>query len=160
MTILRNLLVLLVLGTTTACATSTQLYTPGPSTLGAEPVTDFDRYVESVKAYVDTNLVPVDGFEREQQVLWNLPYRLAPSANCRSADRTGLLLVHGLSDSPFVFRDLARYLADRCIEVRTLLLQGHGTRAATGGSGCRGTGMAAQWFAGLPVAGPHRRRFW
>lgn len=128
MTILRNLLVLLVLGTTAACATSTQLYTPGPSTLGAEPVPDFDRYVESVKAYVDTNLVPVDGFEREQQVLWNLPYRLAPSENCRSADRTGLLLVHGLSDSPFVFRDLARYLADRCIEVRTLLLQGHGTR--------------------------------
>ncbi len=128
MTILRNLLVLLVLGTTVACATSTQLYTPGPSTLGAEPVADFDRYVASVKTYVDSNLVPVEGFEREQQVLWNLPYRLSPAAECNSGNRTGLLLVHGLSDSPFVFRDLARYLADQCVEVRTLLLQGHGTR--------------------------------
>ncbi|MDX1560726.1 MAG: alpha/beta fold hydrolase [Marinobacter sp.] len=96
--------------------------------MGAEPVTDFDRYVDSARAYVDTNLVPVDGFEREQQVLWNLPYRLAPAADCEPGDSTGLLLVHGLSDSPFVFRDLARYLADQCVEVRTLLLQGHGTR--------------------------------
>ncbi|WP_296933851.1 alpha/beta fold hydrolase [uncultured Marinobacter sp.] len=128
MTNLRNLLVLLALASTAACATSTQLYSPGPSTLGAEPVTDFDRYVESVKAYVETNLVPVEGFDRGQQVLWNLPYRLAPAAGCESGDSTGILLVHGLSDSPFVFRDLARYLADRCIEVRTLLLQGHGTR--------------------------------
>ena len=124
MTILRNLFILLALGTLAACATSTQLYTPGPSTLGAEPVSDFDRYVESAKAYVDTNLVPVEGFKREQQVLWNLPYRLSPAADCNSGDHTGLLLVHGLSDSPFVFRDLARYLADQCIEVRTLLLQG------------------------------------
>lgn len=90
MTILRTLIALLVLAATAACATSTQLYRPGPSTLGAEPVTDFDRYVESVKAYVDTNLVPVDGFEREQQVQWNLPYRLAPSAGCSSGDRTGI----------------------------------------------------------------------
>ncbi len=128
MTILRTLLVLLALAATAACATSTQLYSPGPSTLGAEPVTDFERYLESVKAYVDTNLVPVDGFEREQQVQWNLPYRLAPAAGCSSGDRIGILLVHGLSDSPFVFRDLASYLANQCVEVRTLLLQGHGTR--------------------------------
>jgi len=118
----------MVMATTAACATSTQLYSPGPSSLGAEPVTDFDRYVESVRAYVDTNLIPVEGFEREQQVLWNLPYRIAPAASCSSGERTGLLLVHGLSDSPFVFRDLARSLADHCVEVRTLLLQGHGTR--------------------------------
>jgi len=128
MTILRTLLVLLALAATAACATSTQLYSPGPSTLGAEPVTDFDRYLESVRTYVDGNLVPVEGFNREQQVQWNLPYRLAPAAGCSSGDHTGILLVHGLSDSPYVFRDLARYLADQCVEVRTLLLQGHGTR--------------------------------
>ena len=91
MTILRTLLVLLVLAATAACATSTQLYSPGPSTLGAEPVTDFDRYVESVKAYVDTNLVPVYGFEREQQVQWNLPYRLAPAAGC--SDKSDSLMI-------------------------------------------------------------------
>lgn len=119
---------MLVLATTAACAASTQLYSPGPSTLKAEPVTSFDGYVASVRAHVDTNLVPISGFEREQQVLWNLPYRMAPAGSCGRGDRTGLLLVHGLSDSPFVFRDLARYLAGHCVEVRTLLLQGHGTR--------------------------------
>ena len=33
-----------------------------------------------------------------------------------------------MSDSPFVFRDLARALSDQCVEVRAPLLQGHGTR--------------------------------
>nr|WP_297403506.1 alpha/beta fold hydrolase [uncultured Marinobacter sp.] len=128
MTTTKTLLMILALSTTTACATTPELYRPGPEILRAKPVTDFGNYLESVEAYVDANLVAVEGFEREQQVRWNLPYRLAPADSCGPESRTGILLVHGLSDSPFVFRDLARYLAERCIEVRTLLLQGHGTR--------------------------------
>ncbi len=42
---------------------------------------------------------------------------MAPADSCGPEIRTGIMLVHGLSDSPFVFRDLARYLAERCIEV-------------------------------------------
>jgi pimeloyl-ACP methyl ester carboxylesterase len=49
------------------------------------------------------------------------------SSACGAPSR-GILLVHGLSDSPFVFRDFARALAKDCVEVRTVLLQGHGTR--------------------------------
>ncbi|WP_273205752.1 alpha/beta hydrolase [Marinobacter subterrani] len=128
MTAIRTLLILIALSATSACATTPELYRPGPASLRAEPIDDFDRYLESVEHYVDTNLVAVSGFEREQQVRWNLPYRLVPAKSCGSENRTGVLLVHGLSDSPFVFRDLARYLAERCIKVRTLLLQGHGTR--------------------------------
>jgi esterase/lipase len=128
MTAIKTLLILLALSTTAACAATPELYRPGTAIFQAEPVTDFDSYRESVERYVDTNLVAVEGFEREQQVQWNLPYRLTPAGNCARETRTGVLLVHGLSDSPFVFRDLARYLAERCIEVRTLLLQGHGTR--------------------------------
>lgn len=128
MTALKTLLVLLALSATTACATTPELYRPGRAMLAVEPVTSFERYRESVEYYVDTNLVAVEGFERRQQVQWNLPYRLVPADHCEADNQTGVLLVHGLSDSPFVFRDLARHLAERCIEVRTLLLQGHGTR--------------------------------
>ena len=108
MTTTKTLLMILALSTTTACATTPELYRPGPEILRAKPVTDFGNYLESVEAYVDANLVAVEGFEREQQVRWNLPYRLAPADSCGPESRTGILLVHGLSDSPFVFRDLAR----------------------------------------------------
>jgi esterase/lipase len=128
MTAIKALLILLALSATAACATTPELYRPGPANLATEPVNDFDRYLESVEHYIDTNLVVVAGFERAQQVQWNLPYRLVPAEDCGPENRTGVLLVHGLSDSPFVFRDLAVYLAGHCIEVRTLLLQGHGTR--------------------------------
>ena len=128
MNILRALAVSFALAATTACATGESLYRPGPSVLRAGPVGDFDQYVESVRAHVNANLVAVAGFSRQQQVAWNLPFRTTPAGPCSNGGRLGLLMVHGLSDSPFVFRDLAAYLAERCVEVRTLLLQGHGTR--------------------------------
>ncbi|GAB3257396.1 alpha/beta hydrolase [Chitinimonas naiadis] len=42
----------------------------------------------------------------------------------------GVLLVHGLGDSPFSFSDIGPRLAERGFLVRTLLLPGHGTRPA------------------------------
>lgn len=128
MSIVKTCLIVAVLLATAACASNPPLYRPGSSTLASEPVVDFSRYLATVQAHVETNLVPVEGFARAQQVQWNLPFRRLPAGACPAGDRTGLLLVHGLSDSPFVFRDLADYLADHCVEVRTLLLQGHGTR--------------------------------
>lgn len=40
----------------------------------------------------------------------------------------GVLLVHGLYDSPFLMSDMARVFAENCYFVRTLLLPGHGSR--------------------------------
>ncbi|WP_286269270.1 alpha/beta hydrolase [Thalassotalea hakodatensis] len=40
---------------------------------------------------------------------------------------TVVLLIHGLTDSPFMFHDLAKQFYQRGIAVRTLLLPGHGT---------------------------------
>ncbi len=40
----------------------------------------------------------------------------------------GILLVHGLGDSPYSFTDIGPVLADNGFLVRTLLLPGHGTR--------------------------------
>lgn len=124
----RTLLLLTLLGSTTACASGPSLYTAGSQQITAEPVTDFDSYRDRVRAVLETNRVALDGFPREQQIDWNLPFRRPAAKDCPPGPSTGILLVHGLSDSPFVFRDLADYLSDQCIEVRTLLLQGHGTR--------------------------------
>lgn len=105
-------------------------YRPGPMVLDPLPANPFGNYQARVKRVLEANLVAVPGFPRVQQIQWNLPFRL-PARNCSlkpAAPSTGILLVHGLSDSPFVFRDLGAYLSAHCMEVRTLLLQGHGTR--------------------------------
>ncbi|UCZ55585.1 alpha/beta hydrolase [Desulfurispirillum indicum] len=62
----------------------------------------------------------------------NTPYELQPAAHCPEADddgmhRRGILLVHGLTDSPYSMRALAEHLSQRCFLVRTLLMPGHGT---------------------------------
>lgn len=116
--------------TLAGCQASPALYTAAPEQLQAAPVTDFSRYRAEVKAHLEQYRVAIDGFSPAHQVAWNLPFRRSPAADCAGPGEPsrGILLVHGLSDSPFVFRDLAGALAKRCVRVHTLLLQGHGTR--------------------------------
>jgi len=111
-----------------ACSATGPLYTPSPTQLTAGPADDFTAYLAETRRYLENNLVPVEGFPREDQVEWNMPFRMVPPESCTDGPTRGILLVHGLSDSPFVFRDFARALAKDCVEVRTVLLQGHGTR--------------------------------
>lgn len=40
----------------------------------------------------------------------------------------GMLLIHGLYDSPYIMRDLEEYFRSKCFHTRSLLLPGHGTR--------------------------------
>ncbi len=126
----KPLLALLAMLTLAGCQASPALYTAAPEQLQAAPVTDFSRYRAGVKTHLEQYRVAIDGFSRAEQVAWNLPFRRSPATNCTGPGepRRGILLVHGLSDSPFVFRDLAGALAERCLTVHTLLLQGHGTR--------------------------------
>lgn len=58
----------------------------------------------------------------------NSPFILHPSKKCPTKNGKGILLIHGLSDSPFIMRDLAEYFKDNCFIVYGLLLVGHGTR--------------------------------
>ncbi len=57
---------------------------------------------------------------------WNAPQEWRPE---RPASR-GILLVHGLGDSPWSFSDLGPRLAKQGFLVRTLLLPGHGSKPA------------------------------
>ena len=44
-------------------------------------------------------------------------------------EKAAVLLIHGLTDSPYLFHDLANSFVEQGISVRTLLLPGHGTAA-------------------------------
>lgn len=52
---------------------------------------------------------------------------IAPFQLDAKAGDTGVLLIHGLTDSPYMFHDLASEFVKQGVSVRTLLLPGHGT---------------------------------
>lgn len=65
----------------------------------------------------------------DAELLWNSPREWRPSGVARGVrPEKGILLVHGLGDSPWTFTDIAHELADQGFLVRTVLLPGHGTR--------------------------------
>ncbi|OZI52124.1 alpha/beta hydrolase [Bordetella genomosp. 5] len=76
----------------------------------------------------------------EQEVAWNSPQEWRPEgatgsdgfephgAGLGARAAKGILLIHGLGDSPWSFTDVARTLAQQGFLVRTVLLPGHGTR--------------------------------
>ncbi|MCS3433521.1 carboxylesterase [Klebsiella sp. BIGb0407] len=61
----------------------------------------------------------------EFELMSNAPREWQPRG---SAPDKGILLVHGLGDSPWSFNDIGPALAEQGFLVRTLLLPGHGTR--------------------------------
>jgi esterase/lipase len=66
----------------------------------------------------------------------NAPTLTAPKGfSCRQTrnpaagqDRYGVVLLHGLYDSPYVMHDLRDYFNRKCFHVLSMLLPGHGTR--------------------------------
>ncbi|MEX3071501.1 alpha/beta hydrolase [Vibrio alginolyticus] len=65
---------------------------------------------------------------KKDEVFFNAPNEWRPSSlpKDRTPDK-GILLVHGLGDSPWSFSDIAQVLAEEGFLVRTVLLPGHGT---------------------------------
>ncbi|WP_460047165.1 alpha/beta hydrolase [Pseudomonas sp. S2_H01] len=60
------------------------------------------------------------------ELSWNAPREWRPSG----VAKRGILLVHGLGDSPFSFKDVGQTLAGQGFLVRTVLLPGHGSKPA------------------------------
>jgi len=55
----------------------------------------------------------------------NRPYELTPKG--RPPYRRGIIILHGLTDSPYILKPLARHFHEQGFLVRGLLLPGHGT---------------------------------
>ncbi|MEM6988605.1 MAG: alpha/beta fold hydrolase, partial [Pseudomonadota bacterium] len=87
----------------------------------------FDAYLAETRSWLAANRAYLTE-DKQAEVDANAPFELAPSG--ADTPRKGVLLVHGLGDSPFYLRDLSQVLADRGFLVRSLLLPGHGSRPA------------------------------
>lgn len=67
--------------------------------------------------------------DKAAELAWNGPGEWLPAlSRAGTKPEKGILLIHGLGDSPWSFHDLARQLAAQGFLVRTVLLPGHGTR--------------------------------
>ncbi len=91
-----------------------------------DPVVDFDDHRSAVRTYLSRHRVASDPAKADEEVALNAPFE-------RRADdgvpyRGKFLLFHGLSDSPFIWRDLAAGLGRMGFDVRAVLLPGHGVR--------------------------------
>ncbi len=68
----------------------------------------------------------------EQRVGGNAPFELHPPPGflpgLSKPYRRGVLLTHGLSDSPYTMRHLAAFFQQRGFRVMAVLLPGHGTQ--------------------------------
>ncbi|MEM9605143.1 MAG: alpha/beta fold hydrolase [Pseudomonadota bacterium] len=102
------------------------LYTPS-SALPDYRQPSFDAYVDDTRQWIADNRVFLTD-NPTAEVDANAPFELEPTGNAPAT--RGVLLVHGLGDSPFYLRDIAAALVDQGFRVRTLLLPGHGTRPA------------------------------
>lgn len=86
---------------------------------------DFSQYVEQTTQWLDeTRVFHGAGYDAEMKAV--SPYRLIPS----QPNGRGVLLVHGLGDSPYSFVDIAPVLAEQGYLVHVMLLPGHGSRPA------------------------------
>ncbi|WP_334018741.1 alpha/beta hydrolase [Alteromonas sp. S015] len=87
--------------------------------VGVQP---FDNYLNEVERYLREHRTFItDNKAREMSM--NMPFE------CGTQYRNiGVLLVHGLGDSPYFFRDVANAMCSEGIHVRTILLPGHGSK--------------------------------
>ncbi|MDC8831561.1 alpha/beta hydrolase [Alteromonas gilva] len=90
--------------------------TPLPTT-----VSPFTRYQHAVAQWLAEHRVSV-GNNAKWEVTLNTPFE------CGVGNKTGVLFVHGLGDSPYFFSDVGERLCQHGFWVRTVLLPGHGSK--------------------------------
>lgn len=86
----------------------------------------FDHYLARIDAYLDSEKVWVNAGNKASEKQAVMPYEIKASDACSS--KTGLLFIHGLSDSPYSLKSMSHALKKECIWVRGILLDGHGTK--------------------------------
>lgn len=128
-------LLVLSLGITlylTSCATAPDLpyYKKSPQAYSFDYQSNapFSQYLADTKNYLKQNRVFFDTSKQDEELDMVAPFEWKPAASCSHTEKRGILMIHGLSDTAFVMKDLAKELNKRCLLVRTIVLPGHGTR--------------------------------
>jgi esterase/lipase len=83
-----------------------------------------EAYLAAARQQVSCGRLDLDGKQDAWIIEGNSPFTLVPAEPARRA----ILMVHGLTDSPFALRDLAKYFQARGFFVLAMQLPGHGTR--------------------------------
>ncbi len=83
----------------------------------------FDAYVNETKQWLTENRLFITD-DKSSELAQILPREYRPT----TPNGQGVLLVHGLGDSPYSFSDIAQHLADNGYLVRTILLPGHASK--------------------------------
>lgn len=93
----------------------------------------FDDYIRATREMILSARTDLKAANDAAHVVdSNAPFLLRPSSSCPAGKekryRRGVLLTHGLTDSPYFMRPLGRIFQDQCFLVMAILLPGHGTR--------------------------------
>ncbi|MEO9654388.1 alpha/beta hydrolase [Marinomonas sp.] len=112
------------------CWSALLLVISGSSWAGVLVGESFEDYIARTQADLKANKMWLDGSQWQRELAAVSPFELMPNEQlCAGRPKIGVLLSHGLSDSPFSMRDSAQALQAACYQVRVILLDGHGTRA-------------------------------
>ena len=92
----------------------------------------FSDYVTRSRDMIRKTHTAANAAELDKVVDGNAPFELKPPASCQPGHdkqyRRGVLLTHGLTDSPYFMRNLAAFFQENCFRVMAILLPGHGTQ--------------------------------
>lgn len=83
----------------------------------------FQDYTQHMQNIVALGRLDLNEQNRNQIIQANSPFELRPTRSTKK----GILLIHGLYDSPYSVREIGNHLAKQGFLVRALLLPGHGT---------------------------------
>jgi esterase/lipase len=85
-----------------------------------------EAYLNASRRRVEAARTDLDGERAAGIIAGNSPFLLEPE--CDDRPRRGILMVHGLSDSPFMMHDVGQFFQKQGFYVLAMQLPGHGTR--------------------------------
>jgi len=88
-----------------------------------QPDLAFSDYIVQCKTIIAQTRTDLNTNLAAQIIERNAPFEIIPKQACRG----GVLLIHGLFDSPFLMRDIGKVLCEQGFLVRAVLLPGQGT---------------------------------
>ena len=104
----------------------------GLNTCFTDAQSTFSEYIGHSRNIIAQARIGLAAAELRRIVEGNAPFELLPSDGCHAgkenAYRRGILLTHGLTDSPYFMRHLAAFFQENGFRVMAVLLPGHGTR--------------------------------
>jgi esterase/lipase len=93
---------------------------------------DFANYIELMKSRIQQSRDQLGIANSAKIIDGNSPFQLKPQdfkVGRNHSYQRGILLIHGLSDSPYFMRTLGDFFAAQGFRVMAILLPGHGTQA-------------------------------